>query len=83
MCLLPVSFSSAKQWCDERFRSLLRGVRAGAFDEGSVEVVEGLSASLKLNNLDGQPIVSFPDAKPIETLNVVDTADLVHKNDDS
>ena len=83
MCLLPVSFSSAKQWCDERFRSLLRGVRAGAFDEGSVEVVEGLSASLKLNNLDGQPIVSFPDAKPIETLNVVDTAALVHKNDDS
>ena len=83
MCLLPVSFSSAKQWCDERFRSLPMGFRAGAFDEGSVEVVESLSVSLKLNKLDGQPIVAFHDAKPIETLNVVDTSALVHKNDDS
>ena len=45
--------------------------------------MEGLSVFLKLNKLDGQPIVAFPDAKPIETLNVVDTAALVHKNDDS
>ena len=64
----------------EAFRG---GVRARAFDEGSVEVVESLSVSLKLNKLDGQPIVAFHDAKPIETLNVVDTSALVHKNDDS
>ena len=82
-CLLDVSFTYAKHWIENRCSQLSEGVRVGAFNEESVEVVNALNASLKLNDLDGCQIVEFPDAKPAHSIRVQDANASVAKDDQS